>query len=295
MQLENHSLNLSFSLGSTVFRLQRIVLESVVRPIPLHSHGNGCFEFHYVLSGSGSIFSDGTVYPAGPGAFYVTGPLIAHAQTSDPGSVMEEYCLYLKAAEKRQPSHRMTPELIDFLREVNGTRSCFLPDNPQLGQLMTAIFKESSRKETGYTIQIESLFKEILVRLIRSIQKVDSSKARRPASRTPDKTLLLIDEAFLYGYRDLTLEDLASQLNLSRRQTERLLKQYYGKTFQQKKADARMAAAEVLLKKQTSITRTAEALGYSSIEHFSASFKKYYGISPTAYRKQGNSSGGFSV
>ena len=32
MQLENHSLNLSFSLGSTVFRLQRIVLESVVRP-----------------------------------------------------------------------------------------------------------------------------------------------------------------------------------------------------------------------------------------------------------------------
>ena len=160
---------------------------------------------------------------------------------------------------------------------------------------MTAIFKESSRKETGYTIQIESLFKEILVRLIRSIQKDDSSKARRPASRTPDKTLLLIDEAFLYGYRDLTLEDLASQLNLSRRQTERLLKQYYGKTFQQKKADARMAAAEVLLKKQTSITRTAEALGYSSIEHFSASFKKYYGISPTAYRKQGNSSGGFSV
>ena len=295
MQLENHTLNLSFSIGNISFRLQRIVLESVLRPIPLHSHGSGCFEFHYVLSGNGSILSNGTEYQAKPGVCYVTGPRIPHAQTSDPGSVMEEYCLYLKVTEKRQSSPWMAPELKEFLPQINSTRSCFLPQAPELARLMTAVFKESSRKEMGCTIQIEALFKEILVLLIRSIQKDSAAETKKTSSLTPDKALLLIDEAFLYGYQNLTLDDLASQLNLSRRQTERLLMQYYGKTFQQKKADARMAAAVVLLKKQTSITRIAEALGYSSIEHFSASFKKYYGISPTAYRKQGNSSGGFSV
>ncbi len=286
MKLEDHTLNLSFSIGNVGFRLQRIVLESVERPIPLHSHGSGCFEFHYILSGSGSILSDGTEYPAASNVFYVTGPLIPHAQASDPNAVMEEYCLYLKVTEKQQSLPWVPQELKDFLAQLNNARSCFLPQAPGLGRLMTAVFAESSRKDPGYTIQIESLFKEILVQLIRSLRNESAQEAKKSTSLPPDKALLLIDEAFLYGYRDLTLNDLAAQLNLSQRQTERLLKQYYGKTFQQKKADARMAAAVILLKKDTSITQIAEALGYSSIEHFSSSFKKYYGFSPTVYRKQ---------
>ena len=52
-----------------------------------------------------------------------------------------------------------------------------------------------------------------------------------------------------------------------------------------------MAAAVVLLDKQASITETADGLGFSSVEHFSAAFKKYYGVTPTAYRRKGMHSG----
>ena len=56
--------------------------------------------------------------------------------------------------------------------------------------------------------------------------------------------------------------------------------------FQQKKTEARMSAAVILLSnKNKSITSIAEELGYSSAEHFSSAFHKYYEMSPREYRK----------
>ena len=95
-----------------------------------------------------------------------------------------------------------------------------------------------------------------------------------------------MEEYFLYEYKNLSLEQLARRLGVTPRQTERLLKQYYGKTFLQKKAEARMSAASTLLGDPTrSITDISEALGYSSIEHFSNAFRRYYGMNARDYRK----------
>ena len=98
---------------------------------------------------------------------------------------------------------------------------------------------------------------------------------------------IIIDEYFLYEYQSLSLDTLANKLRLSTRQTQRLLMDYYGKTFQQKKTEARMSVAAILLSDHTrSITSIAEDLGYSSIEHFSSAFRGFYHISPREYRKQ---------
>ena len=97
----------------------------------------------------------------------------------------------------------------------------------------------------------------------------------------------MIEEYFLYQYRSLSLEDLAKRLGLSTRQTERLLQKQYGKTFLQKKTEARMSAAAILLSNaEYSITSIAEELGYSSIEHFTSAFRNYYDMSPRQYRKE---------
>ena len=96
----------------------------------------------------------------------------------------------------------------------------------------------------------------------------------------------VIEDAFFYRHRTLTLSDLASLLNLSQRQTQRLLRDNFGKTFSQKLTDARMAAASQLLAgTDLSVTEIAERSGYSSIEHFSAAFHRRMGCSPRAYRK----------
>ena len=83
-----------------------------------------------------------------------------------------------------------------------------------------------------------------------------------------------------------SLEELAKRLRRSPRQTQRLLLEYYGKSYQQKKAEAKMSAAALLLAdKSKNMASISEELGYSSPEHFSAAFRGYYGTTPREYRK----------
>ena len=95
----------------------------------------------------------------------------------------------------------------------------------------------------------------------------------------------MIEDYFLYEYPRLSLQELAGRLGLGPRQTERLLRRLYGRTFLQKKTEARMNAAAVLLADAgRSVTAVAEQLGYASVEHFSSAFRRYYGLSPRQYR-----------
>ena len=65
------------------------------------------------------------------------------------------------------------------------------------------------------------------------------------------------------------------------------LKKYYGKTFQQKKQEARMSAAKIYLTdKRLSITQIAEKLNYSTSQHFTQAFRQHYGITANEYRRQ---------
>ena len=118
--------------------------------------------------------------------------------------------------------------------------------------------------------------------------KQDEILAELPESnRAISNPSLLLEEAFLMEYDSLTLEALSSRLALSARQTQRLLKKQYGQTFLQKRTQARMAAAVSLLADPSlNLTAIAERTGYSSVEHFSTAFRKFYKTSPREYRKR---------
>lgn len=79
------------------------------------------------------------------------------------------------------------------------------------------------------------------------------------------------------------MDTISERIGLSRRQTERLLKEQYGKTFLQKRTEARMSAALIQLESKKTINQVAEIVGYSSCEHFTNAFKKFYGKSPWSY------------
>ena len=115
-----------------------------------------------------------------------------------------------------------------------------------------------------------------------------SSSAENGVSPTNsfERTSLTIEEYFLYEYRTASLEELSERLRLSTRQTQRLIEKYYGSSFSEKKTQARMSAAQLLLADEClSLTDISERLGYSSQEYFTAAFKKYYKISPGRFRK----------
>lgn len=281
MIIRYSDMNIQFTIEHTLIDVQNIIFEQMTRNIPSHSHGSNCYEIHYISAGYGKLKANEMDYDICPNSLYVTGPHIRHAQTPLLSDPMNEYCIYLKL---RNPDHnRRTSPLLNAFSDVP---FWFGQDTQKISEIMQRLFMELEHKYTGYKIQAESLLSQMFICLVRNYEqhKELSQNTNEPPADTKS---ILIEEYFLYEYQSLSLETLAGRLRLSARQTQRLLQEYYGKNFQQKKTEARMSAAVFLLEdKEQSITAIAELLGYSSAGHFSSAFHDYYKISPRDYRKR---------
>lgn len=285
MQIKYTDLDIHFSLEHTSFTVLNIVYERFLRSIPKHSHSNHSYEIHYIPNGYGTAIIQDTVYSIIPNTLYVTGPGVEHEQIPTLSNPMEEYCINLKISSSRH-SHN-TDQIVTLFED---TVFWFGPDTQQMCPLMEQLFSEMQNQTLGYKLQVESLLSQCIIKLVRNYLTAAPFRKKevpfRPSNLFEQK-FIIIEECFLYNYKDLTLTRLSEKLGLSTRQTERLLKDHYNKTFLQKRNDARMSAAAILLvSTDQSLTEISYSLGYSSIEHFSNAFRRYYHISASTYRKQ---------
>lgn len=274
-------MDIHFSVDGVSIQALSIIFERFTRIIPSHSHGNGCYEIHYIPYGYGKLTAENREYRITPNTLYVTGPHVEHSQTPVPQDPMQEYCVYLKI---RPGSPRRTDPSV--LAPFIETPFWFGSDTQGIHGLMKQLFDELEHQYTGYMNQAELLLSQLLILLVRSYEQKKYSPGHFARNNLSDSKSVIIEEYFLYEYHSLSLETLSGRLGLSTRQTQRLLQEYYGKSFQQKKTEARMSAAAILLREPNrSISSIAEALGYATAEHFSGAFRSYYHISPREYRR----------
>ncbi len=91
-----------------------------------------------------------------------------------------------------------------------------------------------------------------------------------------------------YAERELTLESLASRLQVSAVYLSRVLKKELNDSFVTLVTHARIRkAAQLLDSTSLPIHTIAERVGYDTQHYFSTAFKKTMGISPAQYRKNG--------
>ena len=279
--MKYRDLRLSFKMSDIDFTILSIGEETILTPFPKHSHSKNSYELHYIKSGRGTLIADSVTYNVGPGSFFVTGPGVFHEQISDMDDPMVEYGMYLQVstAEVLRRDNTMaqfinTPFFI-----------CDAGQEPAL--VMEEIFRELRKKRFGYELMLNALIEQFLITITRFYENRTVKRRKGTGAVPADMTYLTIEEAFLYDYKDLTLPELARRVNLGIRQTQRLLNKHYNLTFSQKKDEARMSAALLLLKgTNKSVGEISEELGFSSPEHFTNSFKKYFGKTPGAYRKK---------
>ncbi len=276
------NMNIHFKIDDASVQALNIVFERFTRTLPSHSHGNGCYEIHYIPFGEGKLKVDDRYYDIHPNTLFVTGPHIDHAQTPILSDPMQEYCVYFRIRRSPHPGKHSS-----VLDAFMATPFWIGKDTQGVHGLMKQLFFELEHRYTGYRTQAELLLSQLIIYMVRNYEQRQISQAVLPQGNVTDTKSVIIEEYFLYEYSSLSLNTLADRLSLSPRQTQRLLMDFYGKSFQEKKAEAKMSAAAILLSDQTrSITSIAEDLGYSSAEHFSSAFRKYYQMSPREYRKQ---------
>lgn len=283
MQTRFSDENINFQLGGLIFNISSLAIEKFERNIPNHVHSNNSYEIHYIAHGKGTMIINEHKYSVGPESLFVTGPGVEHAHIPDMDDPMWEYCVYLRVQKNSRSFSHTEKEVSDLFLQNN---FWFGKDSQNIIAIMQELFLQYNDKPFGYEIMIETLFKQFLLKLVNNYRIKDKSPEPAKKCCSMCNTYLTIEESFLYEYNTLTLEQLSERLRLGPRQTERLLKDHYGKTFTQKKTEARMSAAQLFLSDPSnSISMIAEKTGYSSIEHFSSAFKRHFGVSPTKYKR----------
>lgn len=135
-------------------------------------------------------------------------------------------------------------------------------------------------KQSGYKLMLQSISTELTIEILRqsivdhnnkSVYKIDIKKA-----------VAFLEER----YQDnITLDDIAKEVNISRYHLLRIFKSETGKTPFEFLTDIKIQhAKKLLVNKKFNITEISSLCGFSSISHFSVVFKKRTGFTPSEFK-----------
>ncbi|MBW5445190.1 helix-turn-helix domain-containing protein [Cohnella sp. CFH 77786] len=280
IHLENT--NLKIKVGGLALNVPYIHFGTFYRSFPEHIHSKRSYELHYIPLGQGTLIANGHRYPIVPGTLFMTGPDVVHEQITNPSAPMSEYCICFELLD-HEPTR--DPELDLMTETFVQTPFWFGQDTQNLMSLFDQLSIETTRKIIGYHRYIGTILEQIVLKLIRNYRGDQAALSSTPLQTLDDKRLATIEQRLLHQYRTITVQELASALGLSVRQTERTIKHNFGMTFTRKRNIARIrAAAHFLTTTTMTVSQIAETVGYSSLEQFCSAFKKHYGMPASRYR-----------
>ena len=159
------------------------------------------------------------------------------------------------------------------------------PNRPVLINLIHGIICELTDKPLCYYSAIRYLFSMLIIAIVREISPIAESEPDIPYKVMDEKRDLLIEKFFDNYDLNLTADELARLLNVSKRQLNRIMQNIYHTTFKQKLLDIRIEVAKELLKSSDlKIYKIAEKVGYMSAKSFSMIFNKKTGLTPQSFR-----------
>lgn len=254
-----------------------------------HAHSNKSYELHFIPQGQGTLVANGERYPISANTLFMTGPDITHEQITNPEDPMAEYCICFEViGDNAGKANKTTNEqdLAHMADIVVRTTFWIGQDTQQMLPLFQQLAHETKQQHIGYYSMVIGIIEQLIIKLVRNYTSNRPSLRPVQLKTLDDNRLVIIDNSFLGEYATITLQSLAGRLGLSVRQTERTLKSRYGVSFTQKRQQARMsAAAYFLATTPMSVSHIAEQTGFATLEHFSQTFKKHYGITPSTYRE----------
>jgi len=159
--------------------------------------------------------------------------------------------------------------------------------NSKIGEIISVIFRELEEKSIGYEEYCRNLLSMLLLQILRSYPEQEAKK-QAPAARKED-IVSTIDGYFNRVFNQqgnmLTIDSLAAELNISKRQLSRILQERYHSTFTKMLITAKMKYTEYLLMHtDKSVMEISEICGITDT-YLIRSFKRIYNKTPAQYRK----------
>lgn len=165
-----------------------------------------------------------------------------------------------------------------------------LPDCDHLCAGVRKLAGELGCGQLGEMAYVESLLVQIYIELFRRLcEGLEGASGRQKQKINElDMRRLRIEEYFFNHYSEnVVAEDLAREMNLSRRQLGRVLEKTYGMGFRKLLVEARLQhAAQLLRESDLPVATVAAQVGYTSLSGFYTAFAEKFGTSAAKYRKK---------
>ncbi len=271
-----------FAVGNakfTFFTDTGMIVEGGNTPAPLHSH-----EFHelfYVLRGNVTTRVQNNIFTFSGGDALLVPAGVLHETTTFENTQRIAISFFIEKDKKEKSSSQFS-QFISVLKQGIVPLSDFIGDQAfkRLAHYYYSSYDDKSEL-------IRACLHEIIV-LIKASVKTDGTVSPSPiVFETSAYRNYVIDNYISSEFKTANLKDLSEKLHLSPQQTERLVKKLYGQSFREYLNFFKMRyAADLLLNTQMTSAEISSELGYSYPHSFLTAFKKQYGKTPLAYRKE---------
>ena len=271
-------------LGNIKVRIQILGLtQQATKTNPL-THSHASFEFHTMLRYGASLEFEGEAITLNEGESVMIFPEAFHRfSKQDDGSAIASFSFFIERnTNKKEDYYSLISE------NINPSGKAYLLFKSDFAaeyikKIMIKIFSS----DPFAAEEIRALFILLFSSIFSDMAKADAKRMTISSDyENFDARTLMIENYLNANYtKSIKLSDLAKELHLSTKQTERMVKQTYGRSFLKQVLRMRMKSAkELLADGDTEIRGIAERVGYQSYNGFYLAFKKAVGMTPEEYR-----------
>ena len=255
-----------------------------------HLHLHSFFEVCYAYAGRGTFRIQGQDYQVQAGEAFVAKPGEPHeiiSSQDDPlGIYYWSYTL--------SPSAKSSDEFISidtFTKAFLTSQQAVSTRTPTMLRTLELLTEEVARKEPGYLQAIEGLVFKLILDTARAVIDVPLlSVPLDPPAKCPEEIVVQVMLRYLRDNysRQLSIGDLAAQVNLSERHAGRLFRNVTGTSIKEYLTSLRIEKAiQLLLDGRTPIKEIALATGYPDVRYFTTLFRQRVGLPPASFRRNG--------
>lgn len=255
----------------------------------LHQHSN--FELLYVLRGEGGIKTQSRTVHCSEGSLCLIAPDFYHDVYAAPGSDVISLALWRSSAKnilhKLLQGENMISKFFysSLCDKCPGYLKLYLPPDFHTRELLRHIFYEGYSR-FSYAKDVCAEYVSLLFYYaLRTCS--DTPELCLPGSKKDGIPMVSVVQYIQAHYRTVTLSELAGFFHYEPDYLSRQIKFYIGKSFVSLVLQIKLDKARQLLRETDwPISQIADYCGFSSTVHFSQTFRKKTGITPTEYRNQ---------
>ncbi len=264
-----------------------------VNECPIKAHKQTFFELIYILSGEGMYHVNENKFSYTADNLFLVRPMEVHyteVKNTTSFLFIRFNNIYLKA-QKAEGQHGNLGDWIQKLEYIfqnsNYQQGCIIRnihDKPLVRALVEALVQEHINQQILHKELIQQVINTLITLVARNISRHIADKPLVSNNLTLD--IIHYIHLNIYKPEKMKAENIASHFNISLNYISEYFKKHTGENLQQYIIHYKLSLVEIRLRhSDLRLNEIAYELGFTDESHLTKTFKKYKGVSPSAYRK----------